>query len=248
MDDRRVTYVENAEQIIGYKVKIMPKPVFQVTGYTMIVPPKAAAQTIPPFVAGVTADGRLDALRRASPVPTWILGLGSFDEECHPDEWRYTICIERTERADFRRLAEQYPLHTQRFEKCDWMCFEISQQRFLGELKLFSAHWATASTSGWAFTSKPIRLITTSRRTLAWSSGYPSRNKPKTATSVRKRSSVREYSHSSSRIAPCVLATGALLAGRGRGPRAAFPVHSQRLVRNCANKSLESTAGRPAVE
>ncbi len=137
MDDRRVTYVENAEQIIGYKVKIMPKPVFQVTGYTMIVPPKAAAQTIPPFVAGVTADGRLDALRRASPVPTWILGLGSFDGECHPDEWRYTICIERTERADFRRLAEQYPLHTQRFEKCDWMCFEISQQRFLGELKLF---------------------------------------------------------------------------------------------------------------
>ncbi len=39
MDDRKVTYVENAEQIIGYKVKIMPKPVFQVTGYTMIVPP-----------------------------------------------------------------------------------------------------------------------------------------------------------------------------------------------------------------
>jgi len=137
MDNRKVTYIGNAERITGYKVKIMSKPVFQVTGYTMIVPPRAAAQTIPPFVGDVMADGRLDELRKASSVPTWVLGLGSLDEECQPDEFRYTICIEQTEHTDLRRLAEQYQLHTQRFEACDWMCFEVSQERFLGELKLF---------------------------------------------------------------------------------------------------------------
>lgn len=130
MDDRVVTYLERSEEITGYKVKIMSKPAFSITGYTLIVPPEADAQTVPRFVGELIADGRMDALKKASAVPAWILGLGSWDGECRPGGMRYTMCIEETEHTDLRRLGEQYPLHTQRFEACDWMCFEVPLERF----------------------------------------------------------------------------------------------------------------------
>ena len=130
MDDRTVTYLERSEEITGYRVTIMPKPAFQVTGYTIIVPPQDDTQMIPRFVDDVMADGRLEALKKASAVGPWILGLGSWDEQCQPSGMRYTVCIEETEHTDFRRLAEQYPLYTQRFEACDWMCFELTRERY----------------------------------------------------------------------------------------------------------------------
>ena len=79
MDGRLVTVLERSKEITGYRVKIMPKPAFQITGYTIIVPPGAEDQMIPRFVADVMADGQLDALKAASPVPPWILGLGVND-------------------------------------------------------------------------------------------------------------------------------------------------------------------------
>ncbi len=34
------------------------------------------------FIAAVTADGRMETPNQFSPAPSWILGLGSWDEEC----------------------------------------------------------------------------------------------------------------------------------------------------------------------
>ncbi len=71
------------------------------------------------------ADGSFEALMKASSVPAWALGLGSWDPECEPSGQRYTICLEETEQTDFSHLAKKHPLHTQRFEGCDWICFEM---------------------------------------------------------------------------------------------------------------------------
>jgi hypothetical protein len=117
--------LEGSEAIVGYRTKIRRKPSFQVTGYTLIVPPKAEGSLIPDFVSEVMADGSLEALQRAAPVRPWILGLGSWDEACEPGGQRYTVAIEETEGVDLSRLSTKHPLHTQRFEACDWMCFEM---------------------------------------------------------------------------------------------------------------------------
>jgi len=130
MDNRTVTYLERSEKITGYRVKINRKPAFQVIGYTIIIPPKTETQMIPRFVEELMADGRLDTLKKTSPVPVWILGLGSWDEECQPGGMRYTMCIEETEQTNLSCLLEQYPLHRQSFEACEWMCFEVPQERF----------------------------------------------------------------------------------------------------------------------
>ena len=34
-----MVYLEHSEEITGYKVYIMKKPAFKVTGYTLLVPP-----------------------------------------------------------------------------------------------------------------------------------------------------------------------------------------------------------------
>jgi hypothetical protein len=130
MDNRAVTYVDRSEDITGYKVKVMRKPAFRVTGYTIVVPPNEWTQVLPQFVTAVRADGRLENLKKASRVPVWILGLGSWDQECQPDGMRYTVCIEETDHTDLRLLGEEYPLHSQRFEACEWMCFEVPKERF----------------------------------------------------------------------------------------------------------------------
>jgi predicted transcriptional regulator YdeE len=127
MDNRPVSFLERSEEITGYRVKILPKSAFQISGYTLIIPPKNETQMIPQFVEELIADGRLETLKRASSIPAWILGLGSWDEECQPGGMRYTMCIEETAHTDLNRLLPQYSLHTQSFEACEWMCFEVPQ-------------------------------------------------------------------------------------------------------------------------
>ncbi len=125
-----VTFLDRGEEITGYRVKVMRKPAFRVTGYTVVIPPNDWTRMIPEFVGQIMTDGRLDSLKRASTVPTWILGLGSWDDQCQPDGMRYTMCIEETEYTDLRLLGKSYLLHTQRFESCEWMCFEVPEERF----------------------------------------------------------------------------------------------------------------------
>lgn len=125
MDDRSLTFLEGSEEITGYRVKIMPKPAYQVTGYTLIVEPHQESKMVAQFVAELTADGRLEALKKASSAPAWVLGLGSWDEACQPGGMRYTVCLEENAQTDLSLLFEHYPLHTQAFEACEWMCFEI---------------------------------------------------------------------------------------------------------------------------
>lgn len=130
MDDTAITFIERSQEITGYRVKIMPKPAFQVTGYAIICQPDEEGPLIQDFVAALMTDGRMETLKKASAVPSWILGLGSWDEECPPRGMRYTMCIEENQHTDLSGLLRQYLLHTQSFEACEWMCFEVPQERF----------------------------------------------------------------------------------------------------------------------
>ncbi len=130
MDDTAITFIERSQEITGYRVKIISKPAFQVTGYTIICPPEVEGPIIKDFVAAVMTDGRMETLKKASAVPLWVLGLGSLDEECQPRGMRYTMCIEENQHTELSGLLRQYPLHTQSFEACEWMCFEVPQERF----------------------------------------------------------------------------------------------------------------------
>jgi len=124
-----VEYLEGSEEIIGYKTKIRRKNAFQITGYTLIVPPQSDRQVTPRFWGDVIADGSFEALANTSSVQPWVLGLGSWDPECEPGGQRYTICIEETEYTDMSHLSGKHPLHTQKFEACDWMCFEMPNEQ-----------------------------------------------------------------------------------------------------------------------
>ncbi len=120
-------YVEGSEQITGYKVKLMSRGPFRVTGYTLVAPPgKRGAAMVPRLWDEVIADGRLARLSAASSVPTPIFGLGSWDPECPKGGQRYTICIEETDKTDFTGLAAEFSLFTKQIGASDWLCFETS--------------------------------------------------------------------------------------------------------------------------
>ena len=131
MDTREVMYLERSRGITGYRVGIMRKPAFRVIGYSKVIPPNSETEMVPRVVGELTADGSLDVLRKATSATSWILGLGSWDEECQPGGMRYTMCIEETELTDLSRIARRHPVHTQRFEACEWMCFEVPRERFI---------------------------------------------------------------------------------------------------------------------
>jgi hypothetical protein len=119
--------LEQSLEITGYQVEIKHRGAFRVTGYTIIVPPRSDAM-IPQFWRDVVVDGRLDLLKKASSVPPWVLGLGSWDPECEKHGQRYTICIEETEHTDLSQLAQQHHLFTKEIGASDWMCFEMTQR------------------------------------------------------------------------------------------------------------------------
>ena len=120
-------YIENSETITGYRVKMMYKPAFRVTGFTLIVPPQKVS-LVPEFWSTLIADGRLEQLRESSSIRPWVLGLGSWDPECQKHGSRYTICLEETAYTDFSGLAQQYTLFTKQIGESDWMCFELDAQ------------------------------------------------------------------------------------------------------------------------
>ncbi len=118
-------YIERAEEITGYRVRIWTRPAFTVVGYTAVVGKDTSAEQL---VRDVTADGRLEGLIKASAVAPWVLGLGSWDPECQgKGDYRYTVCIEETQHTDFVPLQAQFPQHApfrKRIGASDWMCFE----------------------------------------------------------------------------------------------------------------------------
>ncbi len=65
MDDRSLSFFEGSEEITGYRVKIMPKPAYQVIGYTLIVEPHQESKMVAQFMAEMAADGRLEALKKS---------------------------------------------------------------------------------------------------------------------------------------------------------------------------------------
>jgi hypothetical protein len=128
-------YLERSEELTGYRVKIVPREAFRVTGYTLIVAP-ADDVAVPQFWSAVKADGRLAKLIAASSAPTWVLGLGSWDEACEKKGFRYTICIPETPFTDFAPLAQEQPLHSEEIGVSEWMCFEITTQE-----RYFARFW-----------------------------------------------------------------------------------------------------------
>lgn len=130
MTETLPAFIEHSQEITGYRVAILRKPAFQVTGYTIICPPEEEGPIIEAFLQAMNADGRMETLKNASSPPPWILGLGSWDEACPPRGTRYTVCVEETGQTDLSGLLRQYPIHTQSLEACDWMCFEVPQERF----------------------------------------------------------------------------------------------------------------------
>jgi len=126
-------YLEKGEEITGYRVKIWKRDAFNVTGYTIIVPPDpvpSARTVIHEFWNDIIADGRLDKLIKASSVRPWVLGLGSWDPECGKNGMRYSICIEETEYTDFSCLSKEYRLFTKEIGASDWMCFETTHGEY----------------------------------------------------------------------------------------------------------------------
>ena len=114
-------FLEKSEEITGYRVRIRKRDAFNVTGYTIIVPP-GPGTLIREFWDDVVADGRLDKLTKASSVRPWVLGLGSWDPECEKNGQRYTICIEETEHTDLSCLSKEYRLFSKEIGASDWMC------------------------------------------------------------------------------------------------------------------------------
>ena len=124
-------YLERSEELTGYRVKIWKRDAFNVTGYTIIVPARPGpGNKIREFWDDIIADGRLGKLTEASSVQPWVLGLGSWDPECEKGGQRYTICIEETEYTDFSNLSKEYRLFTKEIGASDWMCFEMTLDKF----------------------------------------------------------------------------------------------------------------------
>jgi len=121
-------YLERSEEIVGYRVKIMHREAFKIRGYTLIVP-EHKEYLVPQFWNEISADGRLEKLKKASSVQPWVLGLGTWDAECEKRGYRYTICIEETEHTDFTSLAQEYTLFTKQIGASDWMCFELTEKK-----------------------------------------------------------------------------------------------------------------------
>lgn len=118
-------YIEKSLAACGYRVKLQRRGPFTVVGYTLIVPPRGGDGLIGTFWEQAAADGRLEALRSASPVRPWVLGLGSWDPACEERGQRYTICIERTEDVALERLPATPDLFTKEIGASAWLCFEL---------------------------------------------------------------------------------------------------------------------------
>ncbi len=128
-----MVYLEQSEQLIGYKVKIIHRPAFRVTGFTALIPADAGGDAVARFWDEIAGDGRLEKLQKASSVPPWLLGLGSWDPECEKKGFRCTVCIEETDHTNFSSLKQEYPLFTKEIGESDWMCFEMTEDRLMGQ-------------------------------------------------------------------------------------------------------------------
>ena len=56
-------YLEQSENSIGYRVRIMQRKAFKITGYSIIVPPPPNDRSVPQFWDDIGADGRLEELK-----------------------------------------------------------------------------------------------------------------------------------------------------------------------------------------
>ena len=116
-------YIENSERIVGLKARIWRREAFDIVGFDAVCPPNDPW----PFTQHVIRDGRWAELVTTSSAPTWVLGLGDWDEQCPPGGQRYTICIEQTPQVDLSALEARYKLHRKTIGATAWMCFEVGR-------------------------------------------------------------------------------------------------------------------------
>ena len=122
--------IPNSQELTGYKVTEWKREAFVVRGFTIIDDPASQKGAIPAFWDSVAVDGRLNQLKEASSIPTSVLGVGSWDEECPKNGSRYTIGIEKTEHTSFRRIGNNLDIYTFEIGASDWLRFEMTFQRF----------------------------------------------------------------------------------------------------------------------
>jgi hypothetical protein len=118
-----MAYLEGSEGTTGYRVWSWRREPFVVAGYTAVLPPGGQEKG---FWDGVVSDGRLERLAASSSVQAWVLGLGSWDPECEPHGWRYTICLEETEYTDFSSLTREEGFFRKEIGASEWLCFETA--------------------------------------------------------------------------------------------------------------------------
>jgi hypothetical protein len=122
-------HIENSQAITGYTVKMLSRAAFNVVGFTRLIPPHQD-QLVDQFWEELRSDGRLEKLRKASNTQPWLLGMGTWDPECAPKGFRYTVCIEETPYTDFTSLGQEYELFSKEIGASDWMCFETTEDTF----------------------------------------------------------------------------------------------------------------------
>ena len=121
--------IENSQATTGYSIKMLSRAAFHVAGFTRIIPAHQN-QRVAQFWEELRNDGRLDKLRGASRAAPWVLGMATWDPECEPKGFRYTVCIEETPYTDFTGLAQEYELFTKEIGASEWMCFETTEDTF----------------------------------------------------------------------------------------------------------------------
>ncbi|MHB0879059.1 MAG: hypothetical protein ACYC5O_23730 [Anaerolineae bacterium] len=150
-------YIEGSEALVGYKAKVWKREPFIIVGYTLIVPPHND-EMVGPFWFEVMADGRLDALKAASSVPTWVLGLGSWDPECEKGGMRYTISIEETAHTDFGALEKEQPLFRMTIGASDWLCFEMTEEKYFERFWQQDNPYTMMKPLGYRFNAKGVNV------------------------------------------------------------------------------------------
>lgn len=142
-------YIENSENICGYKASLIIKEKFIITGYTKIL---HSGVTETDFRNELISDGRLEYIKSNLKEGAPILGFGSFDSECHKykGSYRYTICVDVNDVADIDKFKTP-EMFTKKIPASKWIRFEMSLGVFLNKFKVEGRHHQLVKNFGYKF-------------------------------------------------------------------------------------------------
>ena len=140
-------YIENSEELCGFKASVIKKGGFTVVGYTQIQPGDTPHED---FYVELAADGRLERLKALLKPDAPILVYKSYDSECiqvktKTGVWsfRQTVCADVKDINDIDELGEVF---TQKLPSKHWIEFEFPRER----IKAMNPH-SDVQKLGWKF-------------------------------------------------------------------------------------------------